>query len=284
MRSGHENGALRASTNGVSYANLLATVASTELGDAAVPGGAGAAWNQPPTEPSGSRPPVGARSRAVARRLTPLVGRYEIVRFLGEGRRKRVYLAFDKRLDREVAIALIKSEELSAAELAAIWRQAQTMARLSGHPNTVTVYDSGEDNQGRMYLVSEYLAGGNLAATLTQGPLPIPRGVQITTDVARALADAHAQNILHGDITPGCVWLSDHGVAKLAGFGSPGIVDKRSDVRGLARLINELIGGPPPAQLLAALAGIELDTKLLHGCLEGMPATSCTGERSRGSA
>jgi serine/threonine protein kinase len=94
-----------------------------------------------------------------------------------------VYLAFDKRLDREVALGLIKSEDLDERELTAIWRGAQAMARLSGHPNTIAIYDGGEDHQGRMYLVTEYLAGGTLDVMLARGLVPTRTVPQIAAGV-----------------------------------------------------------------------------------------------------
>src|SRR5262245_59959098 len=80
--------------------------------------------------------------------LTPNVvwaRRYEIHRLLGEGSRKRVYLARDTRLDRDVALALIKSETLDPTSVARMQRETQTMGRLGDHPHIVTVYDVGEE-------------------------------------------------------------------------------------------------------------------------------------------
>ena len=70
-------------------------------------------------------------------------------RFLGEGGRKRVYLAHDTRLGRDVAVAVIKTEGLDLAGLAARAREAQAMARLGDYPNVVTVFDVGEEQDGR---------------------------------------------------------------------------------------------------------------------------------------
>ena len=81
-------------------------------------------------------------------------GRYVLVRLIGEGGRKRVYLARDTRLDRDVALALLKTEGLDAAGLARLRREAQTMARLGDHPHVVTIHDVGEDG-GRLYIVTQ---------------------------------------------------------------------------------------------------------------------------------
>jgi len=75
-------------------------------------------------------------------------GRYNVLKFLGEGGRKKVYLAHDASLDRDVAFALIKSEGLDAEARERITREAQAMGRLGTHPNIVTVYDIGEEPLG----------------------------------------------------------------------------------------------------------------------------------------
>src|SRR2546425_10279338 len=80
-------------------------------------------------------------------------GRYTVKRFLGEGGRKRVYLAHDTKLDRDVAVAVIKTEGLDQAGLSRVKREAQAMGRLGDHPNIVTVFDIGEEN-GQSYIVS----------------------------------------------------------------------------------------------------------------------------------
>ena len=80
-------------------------------------------------------------------------GRYEVKRFLGEGGKKRVYLAQDTLLDREVAFALIKTEGLDEVSRTRITREAQAMGRLGSHPHIVTVFDLG-DHDGQPYMVT----------------------------------------------------------------------------------------------------------------------------------
>src|SRR5918992_1176855 len=82
-------------------------------------------------------------------------GRYRIKGFLGEGARKLVYLAHDTALDREVAIALLKTEGLDVAARQRLEREAQAMARLGDHPNVVAIFDIGEED-GEPYIVSQY--------------------------------------------------------------------------------------------------------------------------------
>ena len=85
--------------------------------------------------------------------------------FLGEGGKKRVYLATDARLERDVAVSVIKTEGLDEAGLKRIQREAQAMGRLGDQANIVTVHDIGDDN-GQPYIVSQYMAGGDLAGLL----------------------------------------------------------------------------------------------------------------------
>ena len=87
--------------------------------------------------------------------------RYNVKRFLGEGGKKRVYLAHDNLLDRDVAFALIKTEGLDDTSRERIKREAQAMGRLGSHPHIVTVLDLG-DHEGQPYMVIELLAGGDV--------------------------------------------------------------------------------------------------------------------------
>ena len=92
-------------------------------------------------------------------------GRYHLQRFLGEGAKKRVYLAHDTKLDRDVALAVIKTDGLDPIGRSRVEREAQAMARLGDHPHIVTVHDIGEQD-GRLYIVSQYMAGGSVADLL----------------------------------------------------------------------------------------------------------------------
>ena len=100
-------------------------------------------------------------------------GRYTVRRLLGEGSRKRVYLAHDTRLDREVALAVIRTEGLDDAARARVRREAQAMARLGDHPHIVTVHDIGDEN-GQPYLVSQLMAGGAPAPRRGASPRRCP--------------------------------------------------------------------------------------------------------------
>jgi class 3 adenylate cyclase/tetratricopeptide (TPR) repeat protein len=148
-------------------------------------------------------------------------GRYVISDFLGEGGRKRVYLAHDTSLDRDVAIALVKTEGLDDAARARVRAEARAMARLGDHPSIVTVHDIG-DEAGEPYIVSQYMAGGALERLLDQAPerrLDPDEAIRIADCVASALEHAHAKGVVHRDLKPANVWLAEDGTAKLGDFG-----------------------------------------------------------------
>ncbi|MEO8457000.1 MAG: protein kinase, partial [Chloroflexota bacterium] len=155
-------------------------------------------------------------------------GRYIVKGFLGEGGRKKVYLAHDEKLDRDVAVAVIKTEGLDEAGLSRVKREAQAMGRLGDHPNIVTVFDIGDDN-GQPYIVSQYMGGGDLDGLLNRTPdrrLPIQDAIRIAQQVQMGLAHAHERGIIHRDLKPGNIWLTDDSVAKLGDFGLAVALDR----------------------------------------------------------
>ncbi len=92
-------------------------------------------------------------------------GRYQVKRFLGEGGKKKVYLAHDTTLDREVAFALIKTDGLDETSRIRIQREAQAMGRLGSHSHIVTVFDLGEE-QGQPHIVTELMGGGDVEGAI----------------------------------------------------------------------------------------------------------------------
>jgi tetratricopeptide (TPR) repeat protein len=148
-------------------------------------------------------------------------GRYRVERFLGEGAHKRVFLARDTMLDRDVAFALIRADALGEGRADRVRREAQAMGRLAAHPNVVAVYDAGEE-AGAPYIVEEYLEGGTVAELLARDAgraLPVERAVRIAGDVCAALDHAHGHGVVHRDLKPSNIWLTADGTAKLGDFG-----------------------------------------------------------------
>src|SRR5688500_12286474 len=114
-------------------------------------------------------------------------GRYRLQEFLGQGGRKRVYLAEDTTDQQQVAVALFDTAGVAAAIQSRARREADAMRKLGDHPHVVRVHDSGED-AGGPYIISEYMPGGDVEALLATGGgrLEVPRAVEIAIDVTRA--------------------------------------------------------------------------------------------------
>jgi serine/threonine protein kinase len=204
------------------------------------------------------------------------LGRYHLVEQLGEGGMAAVYKAYDRRLDRYVAIKVIISGQQDSKEfLKRFHREAQALAKLS-HTNIVKVYDYGDEN-GLPYLVMEYLPGGTLKNQMTGKPMPYLEAARLLAPVARALESSHQMDIIHRDVKPanilfnpsGQPMLSDFGIAKMltsdestaltgmgVGIGTPeymapeqgqGLpIDSRADIYALGVVLYELVTGRKP--------------------------------------
>src|SRR3954469_12353059 len=145
---------------------------------------------------------------------TVIAGRYRLVDLLSRGGVSEVWSAEDLELGRLVAIKLLPPN----ADTLRFEREARAFASL-GHPNVTQLYDYGEEN-GRPYMVLEYLPGGTLEERLkSRKPLPDDDASAIATDVAAGLAHAHARGLIHRDLKPANVLFDDEGRAKIADFG-----------------------------------------------------------------
>ncbi|MFE0019746.1 serine/threonine-protein kinase [Amycolatopsis sp. NPDC059021] len=148
-----------------------------------------------------------------------IAGRYRLVARIGRGAMGEVWQARDERLDRVVAVKrLAPCAESGAAAADRAMREARVAARLR-HPHAITVHDV-VDHDGLPQLVMEYLPSESLAAILHSGrTLPERSVAAIGAQVASALEAAHAEGIVHRDITPGNILIAPDGTAKLADFG-----------------------------------------------------------------
>ncbi len=204
-----------------------------------------------------------------------LSGRYELSHLVARGGMAEVYRARDQLLDRPVALKVLFPElSVDRSFVERFRREAQAAANLS-HPNIVPVFDWGEDN-GTYFIVMEFVDGRALSSILrTAGPLHPDRAAEIAADVAGALAYAHRHGVVHRDVKPGNVLITEEGTIKVTDFGiaravnteesltqtgavmgtatyfSPeqaeGMgVDSRSDIYSLGVVLFEMVTGRPP--------------------------------------
>jgi len=158
----------------------------------------------------------------------PLVGRtfgqYQILARVGGGGMGVVYTARDTRLTRIVALKFLPSQwSHDAAAKERFVREAQA-ASATNHPNICTIHDIETADDGQLFIVMAYYEGQTLKARLESGPLPIEEALDIAMQVADGLAKAHAQGVVHRDIKPGNLILTEDGV-RILDFGLATFVD-----------------------------------------------------------
>ena len=172
-----------------------------------------------------------------------LAARYELGASLGAGGMARVVKAHDTVLHRDVAIKMIPRDVAEHADPALTARFVAEGRVAAGvtHRNLVTIYDAG-DSDGFLYLVTEYVPGTNAAQLLErEGPLPVDRVVDISSQLLDALAAAHAAGIVHRDVKPANVLIDPKGTVKLADFG---IAKRLDDLEAALTSHGEFVGTP----------------------------------------
>jgi serine/threonine protein kinase len=162
------------------------------------------------------------------------VGHFEILERLGGGGMGVVYKARDRKLGRLVALKFMAPTRQDSQEARVRFlREAQAVAALD-HPNVCTLYEIGEEEDGRIFLAMALCPGETLRERLRRGPLPPREAVQVALQIADGLAAAHARGIVHRDIKPGNLLLCD-GLIKIIDFGVARLADHTSITReGLA--------------------------------------------------
>ena len=157
-----------------------------------------------------------------------IVGRYRILAKLGEGGMGAVYRAEQISLKRTIALKVLRPELSANKDLIRRFNAEAELAAKLNHPNTVTLYDFGQDEHGTLFIAMEYIEGYSLRdSIIREGPLSLSRLVGISSQICSSLADAHRAGIIHRDLKPDNVMLSerarkrdqvtvlDFGIAKL---------------------------------------------------------------------
>ena len=217
-----------------------------------------------------------ARDPLIGRALD---GRWVIEEKLGEGGMGAVYRGHQKSVSRTVAIKTLRPQLVDSDEFVdRFFREARIAATIS-HPNSVTILDYGESEDGTLYLAMEFLEGQLLTDRIEEGSSSIRQVLEIGVQVASALTAAHANNIVHRDLKPDNIFLLDvpggatfvkvldFGIAKMLDsntqvtktgmiFGTPeymspeqcrgGKIDGRADLYSLGCIMYELVGGRTP--------------------------------------
>ena len=151
---------------------------------------------------------------------TRIDGRYTIERPLGSGGMAEVSLAHDEVLDRDVALKVLRSQYAGDEEFYERFRREATSAAALSHPNIVQVYDRGETEDGTCYIAMEYVSGGTLKERLDErGPMEPQRALAVAGQVAEALWAAHERGVIHRDIKPQNILVTDMGHLKVTDFG-----------------------------------------------------------------
>ncbi len=158
-------------------------------------------------------------------------GEYEIESVLGKGAMGMVYLARDRRIGRRVALKTVQVQQQfeDESEATEFYQRLQREAEVCGamqHPNIVTLYEPGYENNVISFLATEWVDGESLRDRLKRSkPLPLAEALRIGEDILRGLAYAHAKGVIHRDIKPANILLSTEGQAKIADFGIARPVD-----------------------------------------------------------
>jgi serine/threonine-protein kinase PknK len=176
---------------------------------------------------------------------------YRILERVGEGGFSVVYRAHQERLDRIVALKVLSVDAVDQDTMRRFERECQITGRLTGHPNVVTVLDTGMTTGGRPFIAMDYFERGSLRDRLArEGPLPVPDVLRMGVKIAGALAATHEAEVLHRDVKPQNILVSKYGEPALADFGVARLVDSSENTHTNAftphHAAPEVVNGQPP--------------------------------------
>ncbi|MCC6963613.1 MAG: protein kinase [candidate division Zixibacteria bacterium] len=238
----------------------------------------------------------------IAKPAVTAIARYRVIDKLGAGGMGEVYLAFDPKLQRNVAIKLLPpglADDLDTRTR--FVREAQTAAALN-HPNVITIFEIDE-HENRYFIAMEYVEGTSLRDLIKHAPLELPQVLDLVQQICAGLAAAHERDIIHRDIKPANILVTAKGRVKILDFGlaryqtvsgltSTGVrlgtitymspeqaqgyeVDNRSDIFSLGVLIFEMLTGKSPfkrdTEVATLLAILQQPAPALNELRPGLP-------------
>jgi serine/threonine-protein kinase len=189
-------------------------------------------------------------------------GHYKILELAGPDALGEVYRARDTRVGRTVTITAVSDAVVADPRRREQFLRSARAAAAVSHPNIVTLYEVGEDDDG-VYLVHEFIQGQTLKNVIADRPLTARRAVDLANQIAEGLADAHAADLMHGHLTADSIVVTSRGNAKIMGLGvagwsptttpsdSPGhsgeATGPSADLAGIGMLLFEMLIGRRPA-------------------------------------
>jgi serine/threonine protein kinase/Flp pilus assembly protein TadD len=160
-------------------------------------------------------------------RGTVFANRYEIIEELGTGGMGKVYRVYDKKIEGEVALKLIKSEVAADKKTIERFRNELKLAREIAHRNVCHMYDLNED-KGSYYITMEYVSGENLKSLIRRmGKIPTEKAISIIKQISEGLSEAHTLEVVHRDLKPSNIMVDKNGNVRIMDFGIARSLDKK---------------------------------------------------------
>lgn len=216
-----------------------------------------------------------ATTQPAARHVVKRVGRFELQQVLGRGAQATVWLGWDPKLERDVAVKVVSAG--ATPEVMADWLSEARAASAMTHPGIVPVYEADQDG-GTVFLVFERVDGPTLAEKLRGlGPMPAPEAAELMREVLDALAFAHARGVVHRDLKPSNILIGGDGRARVMDFGIAAKLSGTHDGRvvGTPGYISpEAAAGQAPTPAMDVFAaGMMLGQLLLGEPLRPIPSS-----------
>ncbi|MER6510027.1 protein kinase [Nonomuraea sp. NPDC001636] len=199
---------------------------------------------------------------------------YRVLDQAGQGGFAVVYRAYQERLDRVVALKVLSVDRVDQRTMRRFQRELRLTGRLTGHPNVVTVFDTGVTRSGKPYIAMDFFENGSLRDKVRkEGPLGVPDVLRAGVKLAGALAAVHEAGVLHGDIKPQNILISRYGEPAIADFGVARVVDS-AEISATSQAFTPLHAAPEvlTGQPHSASGDIYSLGSTLYHLLAGQPA------------